>query len=48
MEVLIFSELSSFLQKKVEFYPEERGYTGVFNGRDNYYPRDDYWYGGYR
>merc|ERR1712130_960589 len=33
---------------EVEFYPEERGYTGVFNGRDNYYPRDDYWYGGYR
>jgi len=35
---------------EVQFYPEERGYTGVFNGRDNYYPRDDYWngYGGYR
>ena len=36
------------MSKKVQFYPEERGYTGVFNGRDNYYPRDDYWYGGYR
>ena len=34
--------------KKVQFYPEERGYTGGFNGRDNYYPRDDYWFGGYR
>jgi len=35
---------------EVQFYPEERGYTGGFNGRDNYYPRDDYWsgYGGYR
>jgi len=33
---------------EVQFYPEERGYTGAFNGRDNYYPRDDYWYGGYR
>jgi len=36
---------------EVQFYPEERGYTGGFNGRDNYYPRDDYYgggYGGYR
>jgi len=35
---------------EVQFYPEGRGYTGGFDGRDNYYPRDDYWsgFGGYR
>ena len=31
---------------QVDFYPEGRGYSGVFSGRDNYYPRDDYFYGG--
>jgi len=31
---------------EVDFYPEGRGYSGVFSGRDNYYPRDDYFYGG--
>ena len=35
---------STILQ--VDFYPEGRGYSGVFSGRDNYYPRDDYFYGG--
>ena len=41
---LLFFLCSTILQ--VDFYPEGRGYSGVFSGRDNYYPRDDYFYGG--
>ena len=47
----LFSDLKAFVFLcstilQVDFYPEGRGYSGVFSGRDNYYPRDDYFYGG--